>query len=278
MARRFPRQFDERLLKEFASEEDEPRPSDFLKGVQVWDLISAFSQVVRTLGYSQPREVVYDDTPVEEAAEELLARIEREKSLLFSQLFVKGADLSRLITMFLAVLELVRQRRIGAEQQKEFGDVRLFLRDPSKEEPPKPITPKGARQSRDALERKGPRRPSAHQSENLREIMEDVEFEKTEFDEILDSIQVPEVEAFRPIYTDDEIMGRKEPEAAGDCPLPHLTGTRGRAGAAGSRQPRPPADADPDLRPPTRLRRMSRPHRTMTTCKSYTCHGLLAKP
>ncbi len=217
MARRFPRQFDEALLKELGAEED-AAPSDFLKGVEVWDLISAFSQVVRNLGYSQPREVIYDDTPVEEAAEELLKRIEQEKSLLFSQLFVKGAGVGRLITTFLAILELVRQRRIGAEQEEDFSDVRLFLRDPSKEEPPKPVTPKGARLSRDALDRKGPRRPSAHQTEDLRERMEDVEFEKTEFDAILDSIHVPDVEAFKPIYSDDELMGRKAPEADAAAP------------------------------------------------------------
>ena len=39
-------------------------------------------------------------------------------------------------------------------------------------------------------------------------MMEDVEFEKTEFDEILEAIDVPDVERFHPIYSDDELMGR----------------------------------------------------------------------
>jgi segregation and condensation protein A len=236
MARRFPRQFDERLLEEFKAE-DEDAPSDFLKGIEIWDLISAFSHVVRTLGYSKPREVVYDDTPVEEAAAELLKRIESERSLLFSQCFVKGAGLSRLITTFLAVLELVRQRRIGAEQHEEFGDVRLFIRDPSTEKPAEQTTPKGAEQSQDAIERKGPRRPSAHQKADLREMLEEVDFEKTEFDEILDSIHVPDVEAFRPMYSDAEIMGQKEPDAAGDVPV--------EPQAAGEAPAEPAADGVP---------------------------------
>jgi segregation and condensation protein A len=223
MAHRFPRQLDEDFLKQFGDEGDDV-PSELLKGVEVWDLISAFSTCLRTLGYAQPREVIYDDTPVEEAAKRLLARIEQEKSLLFSQLFTAGQSPIYLITMFLAVLELVRQRRIGAEQEADFKDVRLFLRDPSKEEPPKPVTPKGARPSREALHRKGPRRPTSHQVESLREMMDDPQLEKTEFDEILDSIQVPEVETFRPIYSDEELLGRPsaEDEAA---PADHAPGT-----------------------------------------------------
>jgi len=215
MARRFPRQLADDFLKQFGDEGDDV-PSELLKGVEVWDLISAFSACLRTLGYAEPREVIYDDTPVEEAAKQLLARIEQGKSLLFSQLFTAGQSPIYLITMFLAVLELVRQRRIGAEQEADFKDVRLFLRDPSKEEPPKPVTPKGARPSREALHRKGPRRPTSHQVESLREMMDDPPLEKTEFDEILDSIQVPEVETFRPIYSDDELLGRQvaEPPAS----------------------------------------------------------------
>jgi len=236
MARRFPRQFDDRLLAELAEESEMEAPAELLKGVEIWDLISAFDQVIRTLGYSQPREVVYDDTPVEEAARQLLARIEAERSVLFSQLFTGGHSRIYLVTMFLAVLELVRQRRIGAEQEVDFKDVRLFLRDPAAE-PSAPRTPRGAEKSREALGRKGPRRPSARQVENLRDMMDDVELEKTEFDQILESIHVPEVETFRPLYSEDELLGRKEPDAAKDAPP-----GAGDAAPAGD----PPSDAPAD--------------------------------
>ncbi len=211
MARRFPRQFDEDLLRDLeAAAADEQPPEELLQGVEVWDLISAFGNVIRTLGYSRPREVIYDDTPLEALTQELLRRLEAEKSVLFTQLFAGGRHINYCITMFLAVLELVRQRRIGAEQVQDFKDVRLFLRDPSAEEPLKPLRPKGARESSDALKRKHPRRPSSHQVGQVRDMMDQVELEKTEFDEILDSIVVPEVEAFKPLYSDDEIMGRQE--------------------------------------------------------------------
>ena len=250
MARRFPRQFDDRLLTALAEESGMEAPAELLKGVEVWDLLSAFSRVVRALGYSQPREVVYDDTPVEEAARQLLARIEAEKSILFTQLFTGGHSRMYLVTLFLAILELVRQRKIGAEQETDFKDVRLFLRDPAAE-PPAPETPRGLQESRDALERKGPRRPSARQVEDLREMIDEMEFEKTEFDEILDSIQVPEVETFRPLYSEDELLGRKEGEAGAavlaapgaDAATPPESAAGAASGVAAGDTDGPAADA-----------------------------------
>ena len=45
-------------------------------------------------------------------------------------------------------------------------------------------------------------------------MMEEGQLEKTEFDKALDAIDVPDVEPFHPIYSDDELMGRTdEPES-----------------------------------------------------------------
>jgi hypothetical protein len=233
MGRRFPRQFDEHRLDEFGSEADPGPPADFFQGVEVWDLIDAFTRLIRTLGYSRPGEVIYDDVPVEEAGNELLEQLRKERSVLFTQLFGGGRSLDYCITMFLAILELIRQRKIGVEQDADFKDFRVFVRDPSAEPPPKPVTPKGARPSRDALQRRHPRRPSARQVESMREMMEDSDLEKTEFDEILESIKIPEVEPLAPAYTDDEIMGRKE-QAEGESPAP--------AGAPAADAPAPGAE------------------------------------
>ncbi|MBE3069488.1 MAG: segregation/condensation protein A [Planctomycetes bacterium] len=255
MARRFPRQFDEDLLGRLETPGDaaEEPPDDVLQGIEVWDLIGAFSTVIRTLGYSRPREVIYDDTPQEELAQDLLARLETERSVQFTQLFAGGRTVNYCVTMFLAVLELIRQRRIGVEQSADFKDFHVFLRDPAAEEPPKPVRPKGARESSDALRRKHPRRPSSRQVGQVRGMMDEVEIEKTEFDEILDSIVVPDVETFKPIYSEDEILGRPEAEAA-DTDTADSAGTaEAAAEAAGeSAAVEDPADADaPDADTPS---------------------------
>jgi segregation and condensation protein A len=207
MARRHPRRFDNRLLRELESAAEDVPAEQLLEGVELWDLISAFSGVMRTLGYSKPREVVYDDTPVEDAAAELVARLERERTVRFTDLFAGGRGIDYCIAMFLAILELVRQRRIGAEQGEEPHDLRVYLRDPDAEEPVKRRKPRGAAKSKEALARKRPRRPSGRTL--LDDVEEAAELEKTEFDEILDSVHVPEVRADGPVYTDDELMGRE---------------------------------------------------------------------
>jgi segregation and condensation protein A len=248
MGRRFPRQFDEHRLDEFGSEADPGPPADFFQGVEVWDLIDAFTRLIRTLGYSRPGEVIYDDVPVEEAGNELLEQLRKERSVLFTQLFGGGRSLDYCITMFLAILELIRQRKIGVEQDADFKDFRVFVRDPSAEPPPKPVTPKGARPSRDALQRRHPRRPSARQVESMREMMEDSDLEKTEFDEILESIKIPEVEPLAPAYTDDEIMGRKE-QAEGESPAP-AGAPAGDAPAPGAEQGGQEPTSDNAVQPP----------------------------
>jgi segregation and condensation protein A len=210
MARRFPRRFDDRLLRELETAAEDVPAEQVLEGVELWDLISAFSGVMRTLGYSKPREVVYDDTPVEDAAAELVECLERERTVLFTDLFAGGRGVDYCIAMFLAILELVRQRRVGAEQDEDAGDLRVYLRDPDAEEPVKRRKPRGAAKSKEALARKHPRRPSGRTL--LDDAEEVAELEKTEFDEILDSVHVPDVRADGPIYTDDELMGREPPE------------------------------------------------------------------
>jgi segregation and condensation protein A len=246
MARRWPRQVDDRLLEQAGAldAEEVGPPVELFQGIEIWDLIGAFSVVVKNLGYTQAREVVYDDTPIEQVGVRIVERLQAEKSLLFTQLFAQGRTIVYCISVFMAILELIRQRKVGIEQPTDFKDIRVFLRDPATEPPPEAITPRGADESADALQRKHPRRPSSRQNEGLQEMLEDVDFEKTEFDEILESIQVPEVEAFHPIYSDDELMGRTAPAAgasAGESKSPDASAS----GSTGGEQPqdagKPPA-------------------------------------
>jgi len=213
MARRHPRRFDDRLVRHLEAAAEDVPAERLLEGVEVWDLISAFSDVMRTLGYAKPREVVYDDTPVENAAEELLRRLERERAVRFVDLFAGGRGVNYCIAMFLAVLELVRRRRIGAEQDEDSRDLRVYLRDPDAEEPRKRREPRGAGKSKEALARKRPRRPSGRTL--LDDAEEAAQLERTEFDDILESVRVPDVRAAGPLYTDDELLGRDAAEREG---------------------------------------------------------------
>jgi segregation and condensation protein A len=237
---------------------------EMMKGVQLWDLLSAFARVMRSISLSA-REVIYDETPIEDVAERLLGLLAARKTALFTDLllevFAGFEQLSRghVVSTFLAVLECIRQRLIAVEQDKEAGDLRVFLREerPEVTQMRKSAPPEAFITSREAARQAaGFEQPDGRLAENIEELR------ATEFDEALDSIVIPEVEQHKPLYCDEEVLGRAE-AAEGEAPVngPVTAGgaapTEGRAEAAGEtaspeassagESPTPPEE--PELRP-----------------------------
>ncbi len=55
--------------------------------------------------------------------EMLLARLQTQRSFVFSQLFDKKTSLRALIATFLAVLELTRLKKLHLQQDETFSDI-----------------------------------------------------------------------------------------------------------------------------------------------------------
>ncbi len=101
-----------------------------LDTVQLWDLVEAFRDVMAKTG-RMVHEVVYDDTPIALHATDLVDRLQREGgSLVFASIF-EGRTKSECIGLFLALLELVRQHRVRAEQEAVFAPIYIHLLDAS---------------------------------------------------------------------------------------------------------------------------------------------------
>jgi segregation and condensation protein A len=112
---------------------DEPPPVD-LEEVQVWDLLSAFERMMKEVGVRKPRfhEVTYDDTPIDLHAADIEDRLKREGKVTLRQLIVGRRSRSEMIGVFLALLELIREKKILVRQSEEnFSDVEI---DPAPEE------------------------------------------------------------------------------------------------------------------------------------------------
>jgi segregation and condensation protein A len=104
---RFPRK---PVLRDVAS--DEPPPLD-LEEVQIWDLLAAFNKVMGEIGVRKTvHEIVDDDTPMDLHAADIEDRLSREGSLTLLQLFQGRRSRSEMIGVFLALLELIREKRI----------------------------------------------------------------------------------------------------------------------------------------------------------------------
>jgi segregation and condensation protein A len=98
-----------------------------LRPVELWDLVSAFGRLLRETLALQPQQITVDQTPVQVYMDEVVSRLRAEGPLPFSSLFRPPWTRSRLVGYFLAVLELARRFRIGAEQPGDFGDIRIVL-------------------------------------------------------------------------------------------------------------------------------------------------------
>jgi segregation and condensation protein A len=106
---------------------DEPPPLD-LDEVQIWDLLSAFSRLMKEVGTRGPRlhEVVYDDTPIDLHAADIEDRLGREGKLSLRALVVGRKNRSEMIGIFLALLELIRQKKILVSQTEENPDMEIL--------------------------------------------------------------------------------------------------------------------------------------------------------
>jgi segregation and condensation protein A len=95
-----------------------------LKGVDRIELWNAFNLVLRRLAEKLVVGEIHDEiVTVADQMEWLLARVQTEKSFVFSRLFPEGVTLRRLVATFLAVLELTRLRRLRLRQDEAFSDI-----------------------------------------------------------------------------------------------------------------------------------------------------------
>ena len=118
---RFPRRPPELTEAEPAGKE--------MEEVQLWDLVEAFTNLMNAIGQTAPlREIIYDDTPIELHADDILDRLAREGDMTFRQVFTGRTSRMELVGLFLALLELIRRRRVYVEQEAVFGEIYVFLR------------------------------------------------------------------------------------------------------------------------------------------------------
>jgi segregation and condensation protein A len=115
---RFPR-----IPAKFENDQDELPPID-LEEVQMWDLLEAFSRLMKEVGGRKlMHEVTYDDTPIDLHAADIEDRLQREGKLTLKALILGRGHRSEMIGVFLALLELIRQKKILIRQSEMLGDI-----------------------------------------------------------------------------------------------------------------------------------------------------------
>jgi segregation and condensation protein A len=94
-----------------------------VEGVTLQDLFAAFAQVLRR-AHEAPLEIAGEEFTVEQKMDALLAMLTGEQDgVVFHDLFRDGASRLEIIVTFLAMLELIKERRIRVRQPQVFGEI-----------------------------------------------------------------------------------------------------------------------------------------------------------
>jgi segregation and condensation protein A len=114
-----------------AEEPDEPEPDDFeLEELHLGDLYAAFERIAASIDLTRvgDHRVEYDDTPISLHQSDLVDRLERapEKRMTLQDVFT-GKSRGEAIGLFLAMLELAREQKVGIRQDRINGTIEIEL-------------------------------------------------------------------------------------------------------------------------------------------------------
>lgn len=100
-------------------------PQIDIEQVNVWDLLEVFDSIMKATGSIDDISHIKDDTPIDLYQIEILHRLQTEGPMGFEQLFESRASRFVMIGLFLALLELIRERLVWAEQSKSPASIYL---------------------------------------------------------------------------------------------------------------------------------------------------------
>lgn len=107
--------------------DDNGPPELDLEDVSVWDLLEMFTSLMEQVGGPPLHSVTVDDTPIELHAADIVDRIERDGAMTLQAMFVGRYSVQEKLGLFLALLELLRQRKVRVQQDRIAGDIYINL-------------------------------------------------------------------------------------------------------------------------------------------------------
>ena len=93
----------------------------------LFSLLTAFRKMLENMGKQEQEAMHRDRISLLDRIQWILGRLEATRRAAFTSLFEGSASRSEFIVTFLAVLELVRLRVIGAIQTARFGEIEILL-------------------------------------------------------------------------------------------------------------------------------------------------------
>lgn len=103
----------------------DPEPQIDIDNVSVWDLLEAFSSLMQATGADRAINHIKDDTPIDLYQIEILHRLQEEGQTSFERIFESKPNRVVMIGLFLALLELIREKLVFAKQSTPLSSIYL---------------------------------------------------------------------------------------------------------------------------------------------------------
>ena len=91
----------------------------------LFDLITAFTKVLKEIPRSVFHQVIKDEFSVSEKIHDILHILIAKKTVSFKELFKNAKNRSEVVAIFLALLEMVKLREVVVKQTDPFGDIEI---------------------------------------------------------------------------------------------------------------------------------------------------------
>ncbi len=114
-------------LPEFAPDPDDAEED--AEVANVLDLLVAFQKMARSLS-AGAQEIVNDEIPTEVRLEIMENRLRKEPRVSFSSLLSSHPTKGEMVGFFIAMLELIRLKKVLAEQSADFTEIYILKREP----------------------------------------------------------------------------------------------------------------------------------------------------
>jgi len=106
--------------------EEMSMPKDMLFEASLFDLITAFTKVLKDIPKDVFHEVIKDEFTVSQKMHDILHMMVEKPSVLFLDLFKAVKNKREMITTFLALLELIRLKAVIVKQSSPFSDIEII--------------------------------------------------------------------------------------------------------------------------------------------------------
>ena len=103
----------------------DPEPQIDIDNVSIWDLLEAFASLMQATGADRAIRHIKDDTPIDLYQIEILHRLQEEGPTSFERIFESKSNRVVMIGLFLALLELIREKLVFAKQSAPLSSIHL---------------------------------------------------------------------------------------------------------------------------------------------------------